>query len=593
MALTRVGGAVKSDRIFDTVAAMVASKTVKVGDIVETAGYTTVNDGGGAKYEIVAADTGTDDGGSFIDLDTHQAKLIVNSDTSFLVYGPDTTGAASVDTKSDSYISLMTGKGYVCKYPAGIYKFDATISVPADGHLIGDGVDNTVFQLDMGSTAGIQLGVGCTLEKISTTSVAYPSASITDSTNYSLSSRRLDISNDCTVRDVKWTNAGGGLNAGSSVVRAHIENFFFDYIRERNGQGAGYHITGGTNIHAYNLNGDHSDRGCEIEDGAVSCSVNGGKMRRIYPDGYTGQPGGYATSSFVLNAHAHESTNGVKNIVFRDMEVEDCLLSIDCQRSTGTSTTDMPQNIVWENIRVLSPRTTGAVPNPIYIEGVNCRLTNIVFEGTAIDSTYGPLIKIFGSDSRGCVVENVEIGQKYNGTAVRIEADYTTLRNMSIEDQTGTATVEDLVDITGDHVVVEDCNFVTPESARTFIRYRNGADYGHCTRNTFTHPSVNDVSTCAVQIEGEKCKVYDNTATSTLASVFCKLTPNASFDGAERCQVIDNNIDYGAAANVIELEANSQRNLVTGNITGSNTQVILDSGTDNTVTHNKRGNVFS
>lgn len=80
MALTRVGGAVKSDRIFNTVAAMVASKTVKVGDVVETAGYTTIADGGGARYEIVAAATGTDDGGSFIDLDTHQAKLIRDAD---------------------------------------------------------------------------------------------------------------------------------------------------------------------------------------------------------------------------------------------------------------------------------------------------------------------------------------------------------------------------------------------------------------------------------------------------------------------------------------------------------------------------------
>lgn len=63
---------------FDTVADMVAATDLQVGMKVKTWGYTTLNDGGGAEYEVVASGTGTDDGGSFIDLDTHQAKLLSN-----------------------------------------------------------------------------------------------------------------------------------------------------------------------------------------------------------------------------------------------------------------------------------------------------------------------------------------------------------------------------------------------------------------------------------------------------------------------------------------------------------------------------------
>lgn len=61
-------------RTFDTVALMAASTLLNVGEIVDTAGYTSKGDGGDNRYEIVGAGTGTVDGGSFINLSTHQAK---------------------------------------------------------------------------------------------------------------------------------------------------------------------------------------------------------------------------------------------------------------------------------------------------------------------------------------------------------------------------------------------------------------------------------------------------------------------------------------------------------------------------------------
>lgn len=77
-----VGGVSPSEisRTFDTVAAMVASTELVIGDIVETAGYTAKGDGGDNRYEVVAAATGTADGGSFINLSTHQAKGLFPKD---------------------------------------------------------------------------------------------------------------------------------------------------------------------------------------------------------------------------------------------------------------------------------------------------------------------------------------------------------------------------------------------------------------------------------------------------------------------------------------------------------------------------------
>ena len=59
---------------FDSVADMVSDTDLIVGQKVVTNGYYTPGDGGWNAYEIVAAATGTDDGGSFIDLTTHQAQ---------------------------------------------------------------------------------------------------------------------------------------------------------------------------------------------------------------------------------------------------------------------------------------------------------------------------------------------------------------------------------------------------------------------------------------------------------------------------------------------------------------------------------------
>jgi hypothetical protein len=66
-------------RVFDTVAAMVADGTLSIGDDCQTLGYSIIGDGGDNLYKIVAAATGTDDGGTYIDLATYQAQALFPS----------------------------------------------------------------------------------------------------------------------------------------------------------------------------------------------------------------------------------------------------------------------------------------------------------------------------------------------------------------------------------------------------------------------------------------------------------------------------------------------------------------------------------
>lgn len=61
------------------ISAVATTSNLSVGDVVQTLGLNTVGDGAAGLYEVVAAGTGTDDGGEFIDsdeLNAYQLKLI-------------------------------------------------------------------------------------------------------------------------------------------------------------------------------------------------------------------------------------------------------------------------------------------------------------------------------------------------------------------------------------------------------------------------------------------------------------------------------------------------------------------------------------
>lgn len=474
----------------------------------------------------------------------------------------------------------------------GIYVLSAKPVLPVGASLTGAGMGRTIFDCNIGVTGSFGLSSLCKIEGFTVDSSFYPSSAIADTVNYGLSSRRIDLLTECTVRDIEIKNAGGGLTFGSSANNCRVYNYKFSDIRERNGQGAGYHISGAGDVRLFGIFGKNSDRGCEIEDGATDCLVQGGKLKSIYPVGYAGQPGGYSTTSFTLNAHSHDGLGGCKNIAYKDLVVDDCLLSIDSQRSSGVNINDMPQSCSWEDIRIVSPRTTAQAPNPIYIEGINCRLKNIILEGVALTSG-DAVARFFGSDSRGCGVDGLEVGQKYNGTAVKVDAPRTTIKGLMIEDQTGVATVAGLVVVSAKHCRIMENDFITPESADSYIHVLNGADHCQVTKNKVTNPTLNDVATAAVFVEASYCRVSENEFDSTLNSPAVVVDAAAAFNGGLLNDITGNNIKNGVAGNVIEFRANTNRNLCTGNVTASNSQVILNSGTDNSVVNNKRGNVFS
>lgn len=104
------------DRTFANVAAMVAEGAIEVGDRVRTLGYYAAGDGGGNDYDIVAAGTGTADGGTYIDLTgiSGQAKGLFPNGKKFVnQYGTDGTTAdvtkfqAAIDSTPSTGLTVL------------------------------------------------------------------------------------------------------------------------------------------------------------------------------------------------------------------------------------------------------------------------------------------------------------------------------------------------------------------------------------------------------------------------------------------------------------------------------------------------------
>jgi len=111
--------------VFNTVAEAISS-TNNVGATIQTLGYTTANDGGGADYIIVAGGTGTDDGGSFLNMNSGlQLQLIFNDVIDIRQFGAVDSISVPSTLSIQNAINFGSSKSLVV-YGRGVFGVDAT-----------------------------------------------------------------------------------------------------------------------------------------------------------------------------------------------------------------------------------------------------------------------------------------------------------------------------------------------------------------------------------------------------------------------------------------------------------------------------------
>ena len=135
--------------LFETVAAMVASTGLSVGDHVKTLGYLSLGDGGGNEYDVVASGTGTADGGEYIDLATHQAKgLFVDSNNSVKQWGANDDGTTTDDTTAfQNAMNKSSTSGMPLIIPKTVNGFylESQLALPSNLSVFGYGYNSLVL----------------------------------------------------------------------------------------------------------------------------------------------------------------------------------------------------------------------------------------------------------------------------------------------------------------------------------------------------------------------------------------------------------------------------------------------------------------
>lgn len=126
---------------FNNAGEMKASNHLKSGMSVQTLGYYSVNDGGGALYHI--RDTKPDDFYEELDNELY-AELIVDDNTvNVLQFGVDNTNTNYVSDLLN--VILEKFKGYEIFLPKGTYKLNDTLKIDANTTLFGAGKNSTIL----------------------------------------------------------------------------------------------------------------------------------------------------------------------------------------------------------------------------------------------------------------------------------------------------------------------------------------------------------------------------------------------------------------------------------------------------------------
>ena len=239
--------------IFDTKAAMFASTVLVPGMRAAILGYITIGDGGNNSFKIVAAATGTDDGGSFIDLVTHQAQgLFPSGVINNKQFGAAVDGATDDLTENQAAIDFVELTNATLNIAAGISMVSAPLNIQKSISLLGTGRQSQTTATNPASGSSIIKASGAFADilKIRSATSAEFIYGLTirdlviDGNNLATSGITGDTIAYCTIENVlalRCTGQGLQLTDDNGNISLHNRILGYEYNATANAASAGSH----------------------------------------------------------------------------------------------------------------------------------------------------------------------------------------------------------------------------------------------------------------------------------------------------------------------------------------------------------------
>ena len=201
--------------------------------------------------------------------------------------------------------------------------------------------------------------------------------------------------NNCKISNVWIDSVGGGIEC-ENKTNVSVFNVRLTNIRDVSDYGTAIHITGGSTdaIYIKDFYIEGCNRGVEIEDGSKNVFVLYGYLKDVQNYNATGN------QAFSIDAHSHDSGGGVENITFSDIYMENTDGFTAIHTGTGWATADLPKNIFFNKIIVVSPQS------PCIIGGNSITIQNSkIYSWNPISTVYE--LNIY-PHSNHIVFDNVE-----------------------------------------------------------------------------------------------------------------------------------------------------------------------------------------
>lgn len=220
-------------KVFESVADMKADATLIVGQKCRTLGYYAVGDGGGNDYIIVAAATGTDDGGSYIDLSGSgfQAKGLFGVYINVKQFGAKGDGVTDDAQKIQKAIDFSSKS--IVKMPAGTYIVNSSIKLGNQKSLVGESELDISSLTFTNSTHGTRIKYNGTTSSTAAVIMITSATNVGDSPTSDTNAILKNISIHCNAKagfGVYGVRCMGSIIKNVYVVASTEYNFYFAWM---------------------------------------------------------------------------------------------------------------------------------------------------------------------------------------------------------------------------------------------------------------------------------------------------------------------------------------------------------------------------